>query len=389
VNKISEMDKLNAEMALWEQNPREVRAFNAQYEQDIPIVLAMATATGSVSGLNPMSCAHWCDISHWTDGLDLYDLLTNHRFDGSMPKAADGAQMYPGDAYDLGNYVDHTFPGFVDQTYHARKGCIPYFFFQPKYFQASTPESDWQYKRLKYAFNNKIPGKSFHALAIDLEVGGDSDVNTVNKLKRFFGWLLSDPQFNTVPIIWYTSMGYLGQHPAIANWFGAKESPVELWMAQWSHSHVAHGPIPIDQMDAHMAAVNMRVMLPGNNSKRRFVQWTDAIEVGKQGVDGNFYFGTVEECYTWLGVDTAPLPPPPPPPAPEPVTMTIDNPWSDRINLRSAPIVSTETLKGQLHDGTQVEVLEEKVVGGDVFIRVRAEGWIAKRYQGRNYIGGK
>jgi hypothetical protein len=76
------------------------------------------------------------------------------------------------------------------------------------------------------------------------------------------------------------------------------------------------------------------------------------------------------------------------PPIPGPVTETIllSNPYSDRMNFRSAPTVSTETVQGQLLDGTQVEVLEEVAVGQDIWLRVRAEGWIVKKYQGRVYV---
>jgi hypothetical protein len=79
------------------------------------------------------------------------------------------------------------------------------------------------------------------------------------------------------------------------------------------------------------------------------------------------------------------------PPIPEPDTKTIllSNPYSDRMNFRIAPAVSTETVQGQLLDGTLLEVLEEVVDGQDIWLRVRAEGWIVKRYQGRVYVEDK
>lgn len=83
-----------------------------------------------------------------------------------------------------------------------------------------------------------------------------------------------------------------------------------------------------------------------------------------------------------------PEPEPEPKPEPGPQVITIQNPRSDRLNLRSAPAVSAETFRGQLHNGTQVEVLEEKQVGQDVWLRVKVEGWIAKRVGGRSYLEG-
>jgi hypothetical protein len=73
-------------------------------------------------------------------------------------------------------------------------------------------------------------------------------------------------------------------------------------------------------------------------------------------------------------------------PTPKPETIMLSNPFSDRMNFRSAPAVSVETVQGQLLDGTEVEVLEEVVDGQDIWLRVRAEGWIVKRYQGRVYV---
>jgi hypothetical protein len=73
-------------------------------------------------------------------------------------------------------------------------------------------------------------------------------------------------------------------------------------------------------------------------------------------------------------------------PEPEPQYITLANPFSDRMNLRTEPTVSTETVQGQLLDGVEVEVLEERTVGQDIWLRVRAEGWIVKKYQGRVYV---
>lgn len=89
---------------------------------------------------------------------------------------------------------------------------------------------------------------------------------------------------------------------------------------------------------------------------------------------------------SWSGQTENPEPPEPEP-EPEPTSrITLANPYSDRMNFRSDPAVSTETLQGQLYDGTTAEILERKTVGQDEWLRVSVEGWIAKRVSGREYV---
>jgi hypothetical protein len=315
------LDQQNANMGLIEQDPRLRRAEPATRTamRATAAMVSLATAaaaTGEVSGLDASTLALGPDTSHWNGPITVASMLPHISY--TKPKCADGAQMYAGDPYDLGNFVDRQFHSVLDQSYRAGVACIPYFYFQSKLYQAGEPESDWQYKRLKYAFRNLVPLKSFHGLAIDLEEFGETDTNLKRKVETFYAWLLDDPQFNQVKIEFYTSLGFLNAHPALRDWLSFNGASKDLWLAQWSISGNKIRTSWEELRTKHIPGVNMRVVTPGF-AGWQYVQWSNAFYgmagCGSGEIDLNFYHGTREQCWKSLGFTPAEIPTPPPPPA--------------------------------------------------------------------------
>jgi hypothetical protein len=58
----------------------------------------------------------------------------------------------------------------------------------------------------------------------------------------------------------------------------------------------------------------------------------------------------------------------------------------DMLRLRDNPNLATSRVLGFLSQGTVIEVLEERVVGKDLFVRVGYNQWLCKRLKDQEYI---
>lgn len=301
-----------------------------------PSALAQA---GSVSGRDPTGLALGTDVSHWNGTLDIPTMAAGG-ISIVFPKLGDGKQMIAGGAYDLGNYVDDTLHANIQGCYDAKVACVPYFYFQPTLVQASEPANDWQYKVLKKALNNLRAGVSFHAIAIDIEEGGESAPNLARKIQNFYNWIRLDPQFNTVPTLFYSSNGYLMSYPDLMTWLSYQGANRDLWLAQWVYSNSIK--TTWDEIKSrYIPAINMKVVTPGFASWR-FVQWSAAFYgmagAGSGRIDLNFYNASVDSMRSWLGM------PPATEPQPDPDPGTGETPDTSALEARVA------TLETQVSD---------------------------------------
>lgn len=270
-----------------------------------------ALAAPNVSGLDPRAVALFADYSHWNGNIDL--TKTAGYVDGIMTKASDGKRMYDGDPYDRENYKDKTLDANIQKAYDLGIPCIPYhymhFVLEPGWTEQSI--IDWQYDNIMHALKNKVPGKSYHAFALDIEVSNDSHTNAKSKVEKLTNRLTDTLG---VPIIHYTRMGILNALPALRDWLSYQGADRNLWLAQYIFS----GRVPVTWeklYSDYISRVNMRVITPGFASWK-WAQFAACFEVPGCTVnytDLNFYNGTKEQAYAWLGYKqtTPPVEPPP------------------------------------------------------------------------------
>lgn len=301
-----------------------------------PSALAQA---GSVSGLDPATLALGADVSHWNGKLDVAKMKAGG-IKVLFPKAGDGKQMIAGGQWDLGNYVDDTLHDNIQQCYDNKIKCVPYFYFQPTLVQAGTPDADWQYKVLKKALNNMRGGVSFHGIAIDIEEGGESAPNLSKKIQQFYNWIRLDPQFNTVPTLFYTSNGYLMSYQDLMTWLSYQGANRDLWLAQWVYSNSVKTTWE-ELATRYIPSVNMKVITPGF-ATWQVVQWSAAFYgmagCGSGRIDLNFI-----KDMKLFGGDVV-IPDPEPEPDPEPDPGTGETPDTSALEARVA------TLETQVSD---------------------------------------
>ena len=190
-----------------------------------------------------------------------------------------------------------------------------------------------QVYQLQYLLENltksKIPGKSYHAVVLDIEEKGDSSTNIQEKTEEVYAALLA--RFPGIPVIFYTSNNYLETvSPALRDWLGQKDNSKHLWMAQWPWSRRTIG---WDALPQYIPGDTVKVLTPGY-AAWKFWQWAGDVsgfEGCSNSIDLNFYNGTTAQLYSWLNFqqDTTPPEPPPvdPPVDPPPVDLSavIDN----------------------------------------------------------------
>lgn len=262
------------------------------------------------------------DISHYNADADLR-VMAQHGVSFAMAKCSDGYLMKAGgNLYEPTDHVDPKFSEFVQQAYEAGIPIGAYHYFRPDMAQAGKAEEDLQFRSFKRALQNKVPGKSFHFLVIDLEEKTNTNTNTRDVLETFYSWMLKDSQMNQVPILFYTSMGWLGSYPAVSDWLAPKENPKEMWMAQWIRSATPREPTSWAELQSkHYPSDAARVLTPGF-ANWRFWQWASCFYkmegAGAGEIDLNFYNGTVEQLYAWLKFAPQGQPQPEPQPEPKP-----------------------------------------------------------------------
>jgi GH25 family lysozyme M1 (1,4-beta-N-acetylmuramidase) len=283
------------------------------------------------------------DLSHYNENVNVQTLV-DHGCSYIMHKVGDGVRIQAGNDYDPEKYKDPRVDERIQQAFDVTRPDggrgIPVIVY---YYMRFFGQRSDQLHALQYLIHNltqsKIPGKSYHAIAIDVEeVDKDSDTNIRDKTEEVYAEVLK----LGVPVIFYTSNGYLNsESPALRDWLGSKEAPKNLWMAQWPWYRRVIG---WDALPQFIPADTVKVLTPGYASWK-FWQWAGDVS-GFDGcsnsIDLNFYNGSTAALYNWLGYKgsdgggTTPVEPPVKPPGGGGDTPVTDlTPVMARLDLQS------------------------------------------------------
>lgn len=273
---------------------------------------------GLISGRDQTKLALGIDTSHWTGTLTR-ELI--RQFDFVCPKLCDGNQVRKGNWADLSTFKDDQADTTIQLAYEEGKGVIPFHYFQSIYDQWNKDQVyKFQFDIILAAIGSKIPGKSYHGFAIDIEEKGDTDTNMADKVRGLWTLMKGHPKFEGIPIWFYSSMYFLNMWPALSDWLSYKNDYTKpLWMAQWVFTNAFAGDVPTFRQKV-LPNINMSVRLPGNAPKFTAVQWTATPIFYGFNCDVNSYNGTPEQFRADLKVpgSTPPTPTPTPEPTPTP-----------------------------------------------------------------------
>lgn len=213
-----------------------VRLWIARRSAGIRDVMATATAAGSISGLDPANLALIADVSHWNGTIDLNQM----QVDFLWIKAGDGKPIR-GNGSDMGDYVDDKLYANVQKAWDKKIPCGLYIYIQPLILPGTSNHGIalHHYQVLKRAIGSLIPGKSFHALALDVEEKGSTGPNMAEIVLTLWKMIADDAALAKLPIYIYTNMATLDLYTNLReqiSWKGANYNgkPYLLWMAQWA-----------------------------------------------------------------------------------------------------------------------------------------------------------
>lgn len=165
----------------------------------------------------------------------------------------------------------------------------------------------------------------------------------------------------------YTGISFWKEYGSPAAYW--KQYP--LWLAWYANKITqAHVPAPWDKWTLWQFGTPAIGRLLGAESAE---------------IDMNYYNGTEAELYKFFGLQAPEQPQQPQQPEEphEPEYMKVDSiNWG--LKLRSIP--ESGSRLAVLDHNTQVEVLERKKLGTDVWCRVRIEGWSAEKHNGYTYL---
>lgn len=286
----------------------------------------------AIGGLDASQLALIPDFSHWNGEIDLTQMGD---LGGMWTKACDGKQMYAGDGSDKQNYIDKTLRANIQKAYDAKIPCGVYIYFQP-IITDYTHQSiiDWHYAVFKEAVKGLIPGKSFHAIAIDVEERGDTGVNIRDKVMGLYKLLREDPAFASLPIYFYTSISILNQYAAWSDAISNPNANYNLWMAQWAYNGTR--TTWANLRSVIIPALSMKVLTPGY-ATWKMLQWGvfSGLAGCPGGCDLSFYKGT-KAAFQKEWNYAQPVTPPPPDVPDEPQPQ--DNPDLAALTLRVAEL---------------------------------------------------
>lgn len=273
---------------------------------------------GSIGGLDTGNLALIADYSHWNGNIDL--ALT--KVDFAWFKACDGKQIRSGDAYDLSNYVDDTLHTNIQKAYDLKIPCGVYIYVQHNFPNWTTQSiAEWHYKVFKRATASLVPGKSFHAIALDVEERGASAPNMAAIVLTLHHLIADDPAFAGIPIFIYTSMSVLNIYTNLREQISYKGSnyngmPYYLWLAQWAWNATPRITTNWDELRSkYLANLTMRVSTPG------YAVWT-MCQIAANFVlpgctvnitDISVFAGARDKLYALLNYSTTTPPPTEPP----------------------------------------------------------------------------
>lgn len=261
------------------------------------------TASGSVSGLDPVTLARIVDISHWEGDADIARMVTEGDIAMAIFKASDGNQLQKGDPTYPPNYVDDWFFRNVDKAYNANIACGVYHYVIP-YFANYTVQgvADWNMECLHAALDKLVPKVSYHLIVLDVEEKIGTEPNRSDVVLKMMDAIAKDPKMSKVPLAVYTSVSILdAYYPKLRDQLSYVGANKNLWLAQW--------PVNTAQtitweylINTVMPKLSMKVLTPGY-ADWKILQWASCYTLPgcTAAIDLNFYKGSKAALYTWLG----------------------------------------------------------------------------------------
>ena len=276
--------------------------------------------------------AYGPDLSHYNLDVNVQQLV-DHGCSFIVHKISDGLQMTTGGVYDPATYKDPSVDERIQQAFEVKRADggtgIPVVLYHYMRFFGQRKD---QLDQLNYLMLNltksKIPGKSYHAVVLDIEESNvDSDTNIQEKTEEVYAELLS----LGVPILFYTSNNYLEtQSHALRDWLGAKDNPKNLWMAQWPWYRRT---ITWDTFANYVPTDSIKVLTPGFASWKLWQAWGDINGLAgcSNSMDMNWFNGPVSALYSFLNFQTS-TPPVEPPPVEPPVEPPATEEYTEEIS---------------------------------------------------------
>lgn len=271
-----------------------------------------------IGGLDPANMAKAADVSHWNGDID----VSKMGIDFLWIKACDGKPI-TGTGSDLNDYVDDKLYRNVQQAYDNKKPCGIYCYVQWNILPGTSNHGValHHFKILKKAIiGSLIPGKSFHAIALDVEERGASAPNMAEIVLTLWKMIADDPTLSALPIYIYTSISVLDQYVNLReqiSWQGANYNgkPFRLWMAQWAWNSTPRITTTWELIIPNfISKLSMKVITPG------YAPW-NWLQVAANFIlpgctvnitDLNLFRGTRAALYLEINYTGQVEPPPPP-----------------------------------------------------------------------------
>jgi GH25 family lysozyme M1 (1,4-beta-N-acetylmuramidase) len=224
--------------------------------------------------------------------------------------------------------------------------------------------SSWiNWKKQADFFLNIIKDKNFHFFCIDYERAFNTlNARTIAEVSEFVKYIKA--QTNKKCMIYYSPSIYNEFiYPfGYTNWLNQQDS----WIAQYPYSL---GEIPLATQPSMSSNIKTwKIWQMGGGD----VNFTAGRHAGKnyggglEGIDLNYFNGTIDELYEWAEVFESPIDPPPviPPIITDPpntATITVTS-----LNVRSG-YGTTFSVIGSLKKNDKIAIIEQQTVGGNVW----------------------
>jgi GH25 family lysozyme M1 (1,4-beta-N-acetylmuramidase) len=291
-----------------------------------------------IGTLDPSTLARQIDISHWDGDVDIARMVREGDIAMVFIKASDGKQVQSGDSTYPPNYVDDWLYRNIQKCYDAGIPAGVYHYVQPLPQVDYTVQDavNWQMRVLHTALDRFTPKVSYHAIVLDVEQKDGTDPNASDVVLKMMDAIKADPKMSQVPLIIYTSISVLNFYKKLSDQVSYTGANKNLWMAQWVFNTVTTTSWA-DVITRIIPSIAMKVLTPGF-ANWKFLQWTSSLILPGCAVrlDLNFYNGTKEALYTFLGYKVVTPPPPTEPPTDPGQYVTVATYQADQIKIVEA-----------------------------------------------------
>lgn len=309
------------------------------------------------------------DVSHWDPGVD-WALLKSHNVLSAIVKATDGS-----------NGFDNLFTAHCEGAKAHGMVLGSYHFFRPWIDQGSI-EAQAQF------FLDKIASQPIKFIALDLETYTNNPANKVapnvysQRAKSAASYLTAR---STLPLVIYTRTSFIVDYvPQISDWIGN----YHLWIAHWRYNntdlHSGKQTTTWEDLIANHLPPYAGPSLPQSHSDWKLWQWTGEkffLPGVHTLVDLNFFNGTRENFYNWVGVSTDECSA-----HNEPGDPVLPNPLQvlALIQIHASPSMDAPVV-GNLDLTSHPVAWDVCIKDGDKYARIGDNQWIAMRFKGIKY----